>query len=322
MYHAFDEEVDKTKKDNVGLVLNCNQAAFWTQSPSVPTDRQAFLLTNTTGTPLLTPSDETNGALWSEPKAARVNDDTIVYTVTVAAADVETKGLGFLKASSDGTTFNDTWLTLPTGAGAQPDGCPRWNEPSAAQPVRLSDKRAVVLAEGLDCQLGRSPIADDGLIFIDLLDTGSPTTSFVNAGRSCAAIGCKPVALGGSSPDLVVLAGPGLNGDMNEDRTFSECSSGTPSCSSGTLACNNSGAAVCVGDGAPAPTCSSGSPTCSGTQDSYAYCDSGVSPSCSGTTLTCSSGAPFCPAGFTRNCASSANCTAKDDDTLTVVSFP
>ena len=251
-----------------------------------------------------------------------MNGDTIVYTVTVAAADVETKGLGFLKASSDGTTFNDTRLTLPTGAGAQPDGCGRGNEPSAAQPVRLSDKRAAVLAEGLDCQFGRSPIADDGLIFIDLLDTGSPTTSFVNTGRSCAAIGCKPVALGGSSPDLVVLAGPGANGDMNENRTFSECSFGTPTCSSGTLACINNSTPVCVGDGAPVPTCSSGSPTCSGTSRSHAYCDSGVSPSCSGTTLTCSSGAPLCPAGFKSDCASSASCTAKDDDTLTVVSFP
>ncbi len=333
----FAKDVEEFKENNVGLVLNCNQAAVFTTDTS---NRQAYLVTNTTGTPMVTASSTAGGSDWDQPKATVINGNTILYTAN--AGSPQTNNLGVLKASSDGSTFTDTRQTLPTHAlGAS---CGHWGG-SANHPVRVSDKRGVVLTEGDDCEFGviGSTHADDGLILLDGLTTGTGTLSFVKTGRACGAPGCKPVALGGSSPDLVVHAGPGANSDVNEDVTL--CAAGRSSCcpevigtgeplcavaffrptctSGGVIVCDSSNTISCTTGsltGCPSgssPNCTAGTP----------LCDTGASPTCSDF-VTCSSGFPTCTQGFRPTCPSSGlcsgapSCTAKDDDELIVVTFP
>jgi hypothetical protein len=310
-FHMFSGEVDETKKDNVGIVLNCNQVAFWTQGAD-DRDRQAFLLTNTSGTPLLAPSSTHDGSLWKSPKAARINSNTLVYTAGVSPLEANKKGLGVLVASANGRTFRDSRLTLPKGA-LNAAGCNPWGG-NANQPVRLSDSRAVVLTEGVDCEFGRvGPAgADDGLVFINLRSgEDHPRPSFVKTGRSCGAPGCKPLALGGSSPDLVVLAGPGANGDINEDIHLNVCSSGTPTCSSpsAVLHCDG-GAPDCRAD-VGTPACASGTLVCDRRINGHnPACNVGT-PSCTSGDLRCSFGTVFCTSGL--SCASgTARCTEDD----------
>jgi hypothetical protein len=210
---------DWTRQD-VGVVLNCHQVVFWTTGPN-PTDRQAFVLTDTgTTVPRLAVSTAAAGFIWDQVRATRINNDTVAYTVSKPP-----RPLGLLKASMSGDLI-DMRLQLPPDATPS-DLCAGGREVGglyspASQPVRLSNSRIAVVSKGKDGGFSKRPdpphcpAADDGLIIVEGADTDTPTTRYVGFWNSCGGHGCKPLALGTPGHEIVVVGGSGRNLEIQE----------------------------------------------------------------------------------------------------------
>lgn len=198
-------------RKEVGLVMNAKQLIFSVAGPFQP------ILFTPNGRNIFGPAGGSSDE-WAATRMTRLSNTVAAYTAAMEG------NIGVLKIVKNG--LQDTRV-INSGQGndSGPAADISVHQPSS-QPVALSSGKFVVAFGGStgftkasesDETGGPDRFGfDDGFYLIDHAGT-RPEFEWIEVGNLCGAPGCQPLALGTGFKPIVVFAGPGDNGEFDNN---------------------------------------------------------------------------------------------------------